>query len=201
MKIRPSPKRGRVVVELAPLEEHLLQEKPSASSPGSAEFRLRRILVPLDFSECSLKALDYAIPFARHFQGILILLHVVPVGYALGEFGALDFTLLEEEMRTSAENHLAALTRERIQSQVPCETLVRLGRPAFEIVEIARQNQIDLILLSTHGHTGLKHVFLGSVAENVVRYAPCPVLTVREHEHEFVTPRNPAPACPPTPPS
>jgi universal stress protein A len=65
-------------------------------------------------------------------------------------------------------------------------TLLRSGRPAYEIVEAAKRLDTDLIIISTHGHTGLKHVFLGSTAENVVRYAPCPVLTVREHEHEFV---------------
>ena len=64
---------------------------------------------------------------------------------------------------------------------------MRTGRAASEIVEVAKERNTDLIIISTHGYTGLKHVFLGSTTENVVRYAPCPVLTVREHEHEFVT--------------
>ena len=67
-----------------------------------------------------------------------------------------------------------------------CETLVRSGVAFDEIVKVARELKVDLIILSTHGHTGLKHGFLGSTAENVVRRAPCPVLVVREQAHEFV---------------
>jgi nucleotide-binding universal stress UspA family protein len=64
---------------------------------------------------------------------------------------------------------------------------VRVGRPVQEIVATAREKDIDLIIISTHGHTGLKHILMGSVTVIVVRYAPCPVLTVREHEHDFIS--------------
>jgi len=72
-----------------------------------------------------------------------------------------------------------------IHRQVSTETSVRSGQPAFEIIEAAKVLPADLIIMSTHGRTGLKHVFLGSVTEHVVRQAPCPVLVVRDREHEF----------------
>ncbi|MHB8519465.1 MAG: universal stress protein [Limisphaerales bacterium] len=89
-------------------------------------------------------------------------------------------------MSESSEKELAALARAVIGGQVPAQALVRTGRPVQEIVEAAKQLEIDLIINSTHGRTGWKHVFLGSTTESVVRAAPCPVLTVREQEHEFV---------------
>ena len=91
-------------------------------------------------------------------------------------------------MRKSAEKQLAELAATEVQSRTTTETLVRIGPEAVEIVGAAKQLESDLIVISTHGRTALKHVFMGSVAENVVRLAPCPVLVVREHEHEFVEP-------------
>ena len=78
------------------------------------------------------------------------------------------------------------LATEEIGASAAWKIAVRPGRPATEIVEAARELAADLIVIATHGRTGLQHVLLGSVAENVVRHAPCPVLTVREHEREFV---------------
>ena len=65
---------------------------------------------------------------------------------------------------------------------------MRIGRSADEIINVAKEKDADLIIMSTHGYTGLKHAFLGSTTENVVRYAPCPVLTVRLKEHDFIAP-------------
>ena len=152
MKVKPTTKRGHVVVELDRKDEALLAE--GAQSAGRSPFKLKKILVPVDFSECSKKALHYAIPFARQFEASL--------------------TLLE-------------LAAREVGKDLRCESLVRVGRVVSEIVDVARQTETDLIILSTHGHTGFKHVLLGSVAENVVRHAPCPVLIVRQQEHEFIT--------------
>jgi nucleotide-binding universal stress UspA family protein len=193
MKVKPSPKRGRVLVELDPKDDRLMDQARAGIAFEVGPFCLKRVLVPIDFSPCSLKALQYALPFARQFGALLTLLHVVPVGYTLGEFGALDFTLLEVEMRQSAEQQLGDIMR-GLGPGLSTESLIRLGRPAQEIVEVAKSLGVDLIVLATHGHTGLKHVFLGSVAESVVRYAPCPVLTVRGQEHEFVTGSSSSPA-------
>jgi universal stress protein A len=185
MKIKPTPKRGRVVVEVDREEERLLSQ--GSASAVAREFALRSILVPIDFSDCSRKALQYAVPLARQFGSRLLLVHVMPVHYFVGsEFGPVDVPVPEQEMRENSERALDRFAREEIGVVVPVATRVCRGQPVQEIVAVAREAGVDLILLSTHGHTGLKHVLLGSVTENVVRYAPCPVLVVREHQREFV---------------
>lgn len=186
MKIKPATKRGKVIVELNPKEESILVNGQNTHNKATP-FKLKKILVPLDFSACSKKALQYAVPLARQFGASLALLHVVQVSYPVGgEFATLDYTLGEKELCDLSEKQLAVLAREEIAPGVPAATLVRRGYPVQQIVDAARDLEIDLIILSTHGHTGLKHVFLGSTAENVVRRAPCPVLVVREQEHEFI---------------
>ena len=114
--------------------------------------------------------------------------YVVPTHYTVGEYGGLNYISLDAEMRASGDKQLAALAVEAVGDEVPVDSLVRVrtGSAATEIIEVAAALPADLIVISTHGHTGLKHVWLGSVTEQVVRRAPCPVLVVREHEHEFV---------------
>jgi nucleotide-binding universal stress UspA family protein len=186
MKVKPSPKRGRVVVEVDRKDEQLLSGTVAGAVPTSS-FELKKVLVPVDFSPCSRKALRYALAFARQFQARLTLLHVLPANYFIGsEFGPIDFPLPETELRQGAERELAAVAAREVGAATPVETVVRQGQPVQEIVRFAGEAEIDLVILSTHGRTGLKHVLMGSVAENVVRYAPCPVLVVREFEHEFL---------------
>lgn len=158
----------------------------TAKPPPKSPFRLQRILVPIDFSDCAKKALQYPIPLAKQYEASLTLIYVVPTQYAVGEFGGLDYASLEIEVRTNGEKELAKLALEEVRDEVPTDTLVRAGPPAFEIIEAARELPADVIIISTHGYTGLKHVMLASVVEHVVRRAPCPVLVVREHEHEFL---------------
>jgi universal stress protein A len=185
MRIKPTTKPGRVLMELNRADDPLLAE--SARGGASALFRLQRILVPTDFSDCSKKALRYAIAFARQFQAELILLHVVPAGSPVGaDFGLYEAPILEADLRAGGQQELAALCQREIRGEVLATPLVRTGRAAPEIVAAAKDSQIDLIILATHGRTGLQHVLLGSTTEEVVRHAPCPVLTVREQEHEFV---------------
>lgn len=156
--------------------------KAAAATP----FRIKKILVPIDFSDCSKKALQYAIPLARQHDAEITLLYAISVpSYSSGEYGAVDFATVESEMRTTGERNLAALVKE-IGEDVTTRAVVLNGAPTAEIVEFARELPADIIIVSTHGRTGLKHVFLGSVAEHVVRQAPCPVLIVREREHEFL---------------
>lgn len=152
-----------------------------------ALLKLKTILVPTDFSKASKKALQYAISFAKQFNAGLILLYVLQPHYVAGEFGAVDFPVLEADLQRSSGKQLTALAAKGVRGLVPVKTLVRTGLPVDEIVDAAKGMKVDLIILSTHGRTGLKHVLLGSVAENVVRHAPCPVLIVREHEREFVS--------------
>ena len=176
MKIKPTD--DGVVVTLAAKESGL----PDSASP----FSLRRIVVPVDFSPCSRKALRYAVAFAKQFGARLTLVFVTEINYTVGEFGMVEVPPLESQVRAAVDQALARLVREEIGDAVPAETQTRLGRPASEIAAVAKEIDADLIIISTHGHTGLKHVFLGSVTENVARIAPCPVLVVREEEHEFL---------------
>jgi len=92
---------------------------------------------------------------------------------------------VDAELVQAAKSELHTLRR-TVDDEVPSEAVLRVGNPHVEIIEAAEELGIDLIILSTHGRTGLAHVFLGSTAERVVRHAGCPVLIVREHEHEFV---------------
>jgi universal stress protein A len=167
MKVKPSPKRGQVVVKLDRGDERIMAQSSAAAGPSP--FRIKKILVPIDFSTCSKKALQYAVPFAQQFGAALHLLYVVQVSYYAGEFGTTDASLLEQELYANGAKELNTLAQREIGQRVPWQHSVRSGRT-----------------VSTHGHTGLKHVLLGSVAENIVRHAPCPVLIVREREHEFI---------------
>lgn len=179
MKIKPTQKRGGVLVELGPNEAQL----PADTRPPL--FKLKRVLVPVDFSECSKKALLYAVPFAKQFGAEIVLVHVIQAYVPVPEMTAVDWELMAAQMRRSGEKELARL-HESIADNVRIKTVLRTGRPDFEIVKAADELDVDLILLSTHGRTGLGRVFLGSVAEQVTRHAHCPVLTVREREREFV---------------
>ena len=89
-------------------------------------------------------------------------------------------------MRESADRELSKLVVDEVRGVVAADTLVRTGAPTEEIVNAAKKLPADIIVISTHGRGGLKHVLLGSVAERVVRHAPCPVLVVREHERDIV---------------
>jgi len=184
MKARPSHDRGAVTLELTRRDEPLLDA--ATRTAVSPVLKLRRILVPIDFSDCSRKALQYALPLAKQQAATLTLLYVVPPAYGAGEFGDIDYAQLEAGMKAGGEKALARLALEEVREPATAETLVRVGSPTREIVETARSLPADLIVLSTHGYTGLKHVLLGSVAEHVVQRAPCPVLVVREQERECV---------------
>jgi nucleotide-binding universal stress UspA family protein len=176
MKIKPARKRGQVVVELGNRDAALLQHA------DGADVRMTNLLVPVDFSENSRKSFAHARALARAFGARLHLLHAVQVHYAYGEFGAIDYGALERDMRAGAKQQLAALAGECGASGIPAATHVVEGSPARAIAEAAERLQADLIVISTHGYTGLKHVLLGSIAEAVVRHAPCPVLVVPVHE-------------------
>jgi universal stress protein A len=176
MKIKPTQKTGGVLLELGPEETQI----PAQSITAAAVFKLQRILVPIDFSECSQKALEYAIAFAKQFAAELKLVHVVEPYPAVPEMAPYDCENIEDATR-----ELETL-RKRLGNTVPCSFLVRKGSPPSEIATVAKDVDADLIIISTHGRKGLARMFLGSTTEKVVRFAPCPVLIVRAHEREFV---------------
>jgi universal stress protein A len=143
----------------------------------------RRILWPTDFSPLAQAALPHALRIAEDGQAELIIVHVVspPVLYGTPVMSGAAWGRLEKEMHDAAAERLRRVASE-VQSKnqrIRTRTLVARGSPFDQIPRVARRLRCDLIVLATHGHTGLRHVFLGSVAENVVRHASCPVLTVR----------------------
>lgn len=181
MKVKPT-RSGTVLVEIQPTDASLIEKAEQATELG----RIHRILVPVDFSPNSRKAVDYATAFARQFGATITFLHVIQVNYAYGEFGAIDFTALEREMRAGAEKELSGLLASTTAAGLQAASIIREGSPAKVIADVARELQSDLLVISTHGYTGLRHVLMGSIAEHVVRYAPCPVLVVRLQEQDFI---------------
>ena len=149
---------------------------------------LRRLLVPTDFSDSARQALTYGLSFAREYKAELLLLHVVeivPVGYASDLFPVPMATVFQElsGYARSELSKLAALAHER---GLVTRELVAQGKPSAEIVRVAREETVDMIVLGTHGRGMLDKALFGSTTERVVRRAPCPVLTCRLREHEFV---------------
>jgi nucleotide-binding universal stress UspA family protein len=152
----------------------------------SPAITFRRILAPTDFSQASQYGLKCAQRFADEFGAELILLYVIeplPSTTLVGIPGPIavsgaDFPAAEKNLRTLAQS-----TRNGLGERTECK--IRTGVPSHEIVEAAKEADVDLIVIATHGYTGWKHFCIGSTAERVVRAAPCPVLTVREKEHEF----------------
>lgn len=142
---------------------------------------IRRILVPVDFSQGSLRALDYAIELGRAFRAGFTVLHAVePLSSAPLAYGPVDDAgaLLDELLRMG-HRELERVAVDLRKRRVKIVTVLRVGMPYMVITETARKSKVDLIVMSTHGRTGLLHTLMGSVAEKVARTAPCPVLTVR----------------------
>ena len=156
-----------------------------AQSSGSllpkADGRRKKILVPVDFSPCSERAVQYALAFAGEFNARLILLHVVeafPIDYLIGfESSRHSNDWLIEQSRKRLKQLARKLAATGVITDEP---IVNFGKPFQEIVRVAKERGVDLIIIATHGYTGLKHIQLGSTTERVVRHAPCPVLVVRE---------------------
>lgn len=146
--------------------------------------QIRTILVPVDFSPNADAAMAWAIDLAQRYDASLVIAHVVQAVAWPASPDGMSFTPADLLASTRRELDASlARTREAIASSgVPAETALLDGTPAAEIAALARRASIDLIVMGTHGRTGIKHALLGSVAEKVLRTAPCPVLTVRKQE-------------------
>jgi universal stress protein A len=184
MKAIPTPARSGSAAEIV-VHEHGHFASAPASALAPSQLKFDRILVPIDFSEHSLKAFRSAIDFARQFDAELILVHVVeqiiyPGDWMYPPVALSDFA---GEKQTEVTARLRALAS---GARVRTREFARLGRAWHEIVEIAKETKANLVIIATHGYTGLRHALLGSVAEKVVRHAPCPVLTIRAEDDEFI---------------
>jgi len=152
--------------------------------------RIQNVLVATDFSETSDAALNYGREIARTFGSTLHVLHVADSVYLM--YGGETYTAvvpdLQQEIEEAARKRLhALLEHEDSELHVKPVVVAAIG-PAAAIVGYAEQHQIDIVVLGTHGRGALSHLFMGSVAERVVRTAHCPVLTIHHPEHEFIRP-------------
>ncbi|HXM46984.1 MAG TPA: universal stress protein [Pyrinomonadaceae bacterium] len=150
--------------------------------------QLRKILLPTDFSGCANYALPYAATIARATGATIICVHVVePIVPAVGYSGLAEpmpMTDISEQLEDSAERELPQLADCEEFNGLEVEEVIVHGDAAAEIVRVAGEHQVDLIVVSSHGRTGLGRIIFGSTAEAVVRHASCPVLVVKPPLHE-----------------
>jgi universal stress protein A len=150
---------------------------------------LNSVLVATDFGETSRAALNYGRNLAKAFGGTLHLLSVVDTAVAVSAAEFYSASNLETELVEEAQRGLDALLTTDDRERLHAVPAVRAsGSVAATIVEYAKQTHVDVIVVGTHGRGPIAHFFMGSVAEHVVRHAPCPVLVVRPNEHEFIVP-------------
>jgi universal stress protein A len=181
---RATPRRTRVVRAAKPRMTAPVPE-PAALEEGAVSFDLHSILVPIDFSIHSKNALKYAIPLAEKFKARLHLVYVVePTIYPadLG-FGQVVLPGVEDELREKGAVELQTLIDKEIGGRVVASSAVRTGNPHHEILSEAQEHGVDLIVVATHGHSGVEHMLFGSTADRIVRHAHCPVLTVRPQDY------------------
>ena len=144
---------------------------------------IRKILLPTDFSECANYALSYAASLARKFEASIICVHVIePVMPAVGYTGLtepLPIADLSEQLEESAERELPKIGECDDCAGLEIEEVIVHGDASAEIVRVAEERNVDLIVIASHGRTGLGRILFGSTAESIVRHAPCPVLVVK----------------------
>lgn len=150
------------------------------------ELPVSKILVPIDFSDYSKMALDYAVEFAKKFNSQLFLIYVIepivyPSDFGLGQ---VPISSIDMEIQSRAEDEMQKLINEKVPKETKVSWIVRVGKPFIEIINEAKEKDCDLIIIATHGHTGIEHILFGSTAEKVVRKSPIPVLVVREKQEK-----------------
>ncbi|QDT34063.1 universal stress protein [Thalassoglobus polymorphus] len=153
--------------------------------------QLKRILVPTDFSDFSKRSIRYGCEFAKRFSAELHILNVVEDIYPIVPEPGIPTPITSEYLiglKESSERLIETLPDSDQAEGLSITRSVVSGTPFLEIIRYARENKIDMIVIGTHGRSGLIHALMGSVAEKVVRKADCPVLTVRPEGHDFVMP-------------
>ena len=163
----------------------LVTRGKTVKSRNGSQAGIKTILAPVDFSKCSREGLRYAIAFANEFGAKIILVHATYLGYIYSAEGAplYDIPGLQKAAREIAERKMRNLLRSSNFGAVKFETAFTDGSPVIDICGFAKNHDVDLIITSTHGFTGFTHVLIGSIAEQVVRHAPCSVLVVPSHPH------------------
>lgn len=151
-----------------------------ATHEPEKSLNLKSILVPIDFSGCCRKALQYAVLLAKDYGASIVLAHIVDSKNSKGK----RLKILDQELH--------AFARREIGDEAAVTTIVKCGDPLREIINLAEAGLIDLMIISTHARAGLPDFCMSSAAEQIVRYAPCPVLVVRQHEHDFLEAHKPS---------
>jgi nucleotide-binding universal stress UspA family protein len=152
-----------------------------------AEIAIKRILAPTDFSPASKKALKYALRFARDYGSELTVLHIVEPATSSSFEEVPEAPAFSKAKMADAEGRLRTLLKSLPSASVPgVRPAIRMGLAAHEIVEVAKELDADLIVIATRGYAGWERLVMGSTTARVARAAPCPVLVVREKEHDFV---------------
>ena len=164
------------------------RSRTSVTKPATnrEKISIKKILAPTDFSPASEKALKYAVRLAEDFGSELTLLHVLEPAISPTFAGLPAPAFSEEEMADAQESLRALVNSVRAAGVAGARSTMRTGVATHEIVEAAKDLDVDLIVIATHGYTGWKHFAIGSTAARVARAAPCPVLVVREKEHDFL---------------
>ena len=160
--------------------------------------KCKHVIVPIDFSDCSFDALEYGIQIAKEFGAALTLLHVLePIPYEID----LTFNLEAHRNKRDVTVQLTSVLNTIRSHGIPAQQAIRGGAPADAILQFLRTSDGDLIVMGTHGRRGISHIMRGSVAEALLRQAPCPVLAVKipkfapDYQRWFPCERNPRGAC------
>ncbi len=163
---------------------------PRRTQVGSAALQIRSVLVPVDFSPPSREAIEFSLPFVKQFGAELHLAHVAPSGEFLSSTAALPFILPEIRIGSGIHKRLKEVAKDYSVDLRPANIHALRGHPFAEICQLARDIRTDLIIIPTRGNTGLTRVRLGSTAERVVRYSPCPVLVLHRDDAKNQSNRN-----------
>ena len=191
--------QGRKFIGMKTKVRNRLRGRQAAAAPGkSAVFRLslaqaklpkrariQTIVVPTDFSARSKEAVHYASALATDYGARLCLVFVYEPLMIVEGLEAYAVVRSNQQMLKRVRERLGIFARDEIDETIPVQSEVRIGKPHREIVAAAKEEGADLIVIATHGYTGLKHAFVGSTAERVVRHASCPVLVVRRKHNQY----------------
>jgi len=152
--------------------------------------QFKNILFPTDFSTCALAAQKVAFDVATQCQATLYIVHVVHGDSFLTDSEVFHFHLpdVSAQMEAAAQLHLDALVPDSLREKITVETAVLHGTPFREILNFAQEKQVDMIVIATHGRSGLQHLLLGGTSDKVIRQSPCPVLSVRHPDTGHVVP-------------
>jgi len=177
------------IVRYSPCPVLVVHPKARNGKSAKPGLNFGKILVPIDFSDCSMKSLEYAKTLARQFGSKLVLLNSVALQYFItsDEYARYDLPLLMQQAEKASRKQMRDLIEKTDWNGIEVESSLQIGHAGQQICARALEHGADVIVTSTHGTTGFKHILVGSTAEYVVRHASCPVLVVPSHERPALT--------------